>query len=328
MKGNMLLGYGRGSVGDVTFYRRDGKQCARARNRSPRNPKTNPQLITRAIMATVNRAYSAGKAIFDHSFEGKSVPGGNQRYFLKRNADHLRALLASDMAGTTVNLFKGVGPSTITPVPGLFCVSEGTLVQDFFQKTAAASAQVPAKVGIPAVADADETLAAYMSRLGLTPGDIYTFVAFGLNSDEVAFEVANGVGAGATENTGKFAFVRLTVIEPLVNKAQGLASAAKLGDFMEIESYGNIRGFAMLEIAPGASINVTDAITFSVAAISVRSYGIIRSEDNSGLRSTEYMEYATYAHDEGLNSDYILAAWQQGSAKLGDSSLILEGGSF
>ena len=47
-KGNLFLGMGRGSVGDVTFYRADGQQLSRARNRKPRNPKTNAQLIQRA----------------------------------------------------------------------------------------------------------------------------------------------------------------------------------------------------------------------------------------------------------------------------------------
>ena len=40
-KGNMLMGYSRGSVGDVTFARIKGQQIARARNRNPKNPKTN-----------------------------------------------------------------------------------------------------------------------------------------------------------------------------------------------------------------------------------------------------------------------------------------------
>ena len=69
-KGNLFQGMARGSVGDVTFTRVNGQQVARVRNRKPKNPRTNKQLYQRAIMATVMRAYSAGRAIFDHSFEG------------------------------------------------------------------------------------------------------------------------------------------------------------------------------------------------------------------------------------------------------------------
>lgn len=69
-KGNMFLGMARGKVGDVVFYRADGQQLSRVRNRNPRNPRTNAQLFQRAIMATVVQAYAAGKELFDHSFQG------------------------------------------------------------------------------------------------------------------------------------------------------------------------------------------------------------------------------------------------------------------
>ena len=39
-KGNMLLGFSRGSVGDLTFYRRNSQQVTRARARVVKNPKT------------------------------------------------------------------------------------------------------------------------------------------------------------------------------------------------------------------------------------------------------------------------------------------------
>ena len=70
-KGNMLQGMARGKVGDVVFSRLNGQQISRVRNRQPYNPRTNKQLIQRAIMATVMLGYSAGKEIFNHSFQGK-----------------------------------------------------------------------------------------------------------------------------------------------------------------------------------------------------------------------------------------------------------------
>ena len=72
-KGNLFQGMGRGKVGDVVFSRLNGEQISRVRNRHPKNPRSNSQLFQRAIMATVMQAYSAGKAIFDHSFEGYAV---------------------------------------------------------------------------------------------------------------------------------------------------------------------------------------------------------------------------------------------------------------
>ena len=89
-KGNLFQGMGRGKVGDVVFSRLNGQQIARVRNRNPKNPRTNAQLYQRAIMATVMQAYSAGIAIFDHSFQGKEVGAQNQRRFMALNAKLLR----------------------------------------------------------------------------------------------------------------------------------------------------------------------------------------------------------------------------------------------
>ena len=44
---NLVLGFGRGKVGDLVFYRREGQQITRARNRAPKDPKTDKQLAQR-----------------------------------------------------------------------------------------------------------------------------------------------------------------------------------------------------------------------------------------------------------------------------------------
>lgn len=104
-KGNMFLGLSRGSVGDVTFYRNQGQQCARARNRAPRNPKTYAQLVQRMILATASKAYSRMKSITDHSFQGVSYGAESQSYFLKRAMEDIRNFVAESLA---------MAPATIT----------------------------------------------------------------------------------------------------------------------------------------------------------------------------------------------------------------------
>lgn len=93
-KGNMFLGMSRGSVGDVTFYRNRGNQVARARNRTPMNPKTEAQTIQRMILATASKAYSRMKGIVDHSFQGVQYGGVSQSYFLKRAMEDIRNWVA------------------------------------------------------------------------------------------------------------------------------------------------------------------------------------------------------------------------------------------
>jgi hypothetical protein len=92
-KGNLFQGMARGAVGDVVFSRLNGQQVSRVRNRQPANPQTNAQLYQRAIMATVMQAYSFGKKIFDHSFEGKKKGSECQNAFLSLNSLKLRSAI-------------------------------------------------------------------------------------------------------------------------------------------------------------------------------------------------------------------------------------------
>lgn len=90
-KGNMLLGQARGSVGDLTFFRRNGVQITRAKVTQVANPRTLPQLIQRMIFATAAVAYSRLKSICDHSFEGVQYGTKSQARFMSLNLDRLRA---------------------------------------------------------------------------------------------------------------------------------------------------------------------------------------------------------------------------------------------
>lgn len=90
-KGNMLLGQARGSVGDLTFFRRNGEQITRAKVTQVANPRTAAQLIQRMIFATAAVAYSRLKSICDHSFEGVQYGTKSQARFMSLNLDRLRA---------------------------------------------------------------------------------------------------------------------------------------------------------------------------------------------------------------------------------------------
>lgn len=89
-KGNMLLGQARGSVGDLTFYRRDGQQITRAKVRRIANPRTSLQIIQRMIFGTVVEAYKRTKSITDHSFEGVQAGAKSQSRFMSLNLKRLR----------------------------------------------------------------------------------------------------------------------------------------------------------------------------------------------------------------------------------------------
>ena len=309
-KGNILLGMGRGKLGDIVLTRIDGQQIARPRNRQPKNPRTNKQLYQRAVMATVMQDYSAGIKIFDHSFEGKAVGAANQRYFMKLNAKKLRAQIAADIDGDVAvasQIGRVVAPGVSSPVPACLQVSEGSLINTLFGGTT-----------IPAALQ-NETVAQYCTRLGLVAGDLFTFVAF------VVPESASTLFTLLTDNTNyskqfncNFMFARYKV------KPDAFASDVaieNLGQILELSesNFNPLYSFDSLLITDG----IPDIGTM-VSIDGVGSNGWIRSRENEDLRSSCTLKF--FGHEFGIASKFALAAWKQGSANLGDSDLILEGG--
>ena len=85
-KGNIILGYLRGSIGDITFFRAKGQQLSRARNRAPANPRTVPQMDQRAKMACAVKFFSqVGSNFFKYAFEGKKEQESYFNAFVKNN---------------------------------------------------------------------------------------------------------------------------------------------------------------------------------------------------------------------------------------------------
>lgn len=85
-KGNIILGYLRGSIGDITFFRAKGQQLSRARNRAPANPRTVAQMDQRAKMACAVKFFSqVGANFFKFAFEGKKETESYFNAFVKTN---------------------------------------------------------------------------------------------------------------------------------------------------------------------------------------------------------------------------------------------------
>lgn len=311
-KGNLFLGMGRGSVGDVTFYRADGQQLSRARNRKPRNPKTNAQLIQRAISATIVQAYKAGSVIFDHSFEGKSVPAGSQRAFLSTNMRKLREQVLSEMnLAAGQQLSSVVSPRAVYPVPNAYRISEGSLIQNLFKKNSDANDNL---VALPVIPNQGETISAYLTRLNIVPGDIFTIVSFGVIPD--AEERESLVSPQCT-----FGFMRLTVKESAATSTEA-ALTATYQDIFDIDSTGAVLPSSRV-ITQGIGIADID-----IAASEVGGIGVIRSNENSGLRSSSDLWIPSGGSITplwGVSPANLLTAWSQDSGSV-DSELILEGG--
>ena len=181
-KGNMLLGYARGSVGDLTFYRRNAQQITRARSRVVKNPKTLAQQMQRAIMRTAVGAYGVIKNICDHSFEGVSYGADSYAKFLKLNLDMLRSLAAA--GGENTKSFLPSGFNGLVAMPWI--LSKGTISWNGIDTdTSALTRDVISFVGSypPSVTIDTITYAQFCDMCRLQQGDQITLISALQRSD-------------------------------------------------------------------------------------------------------------------------------------------------
>lgn len=325
-KGNLFLGMGRGSIGDVTFYRADGQQLSRVRNRRPKNPKSEAQLYQRAIMATVVKAYQAGKAIFDHSFQGFSVGAQCQRQFMSLNAKMLRQLVATDINTPLkgdAQKARVVAPGVSVPVANPFIISRGSYQQNLFAYDEAHdSYEMPG-------AQSEETVAAYATRMNLIAGDIYTFIVFAERSD-IAYQSPNWDDALASLNYCNFGWVRLIVKSGLTNVSDKLTSLGQLFNFESSGGDFDTTRISLESLSPDEPIGMRNLIASTATGYTYTgAIGVIRSRLDQDLRSDSELNviYGTTAEEMfGIASEYILDEWINSTTNVGNSELILEGG--
>ena len=330
--GNPFLGYSTGSVGDVTMYRRDGKLVMRARNRNPKNPKTEKQQYQRAIMATVLLAYKQGSEIFDHAFEGVQTGSRCQARFMSLNLRKLRTALAEDLVNPDLPLNPNLGkarvvaPGSITTTPWEFIISQGTYSQNLFTKSADSHDDPIFTMPAPS---AGQSVADYANAQSLIAGDIYTFVLLTPNLDDVVY-IAPGdeVSGYATVYNTRFSFCRLVVREGLETVTDTLVS---LGQLFEVTKSAEVTAdISSLPLSTSFGVS-----TFSTMPdnINMGAIGVIRSREDQDIRSSSQLWLGSSAGDSsdyidgtGLTANWILDAWQGASEQVGKSKLILEGG--
>lgn len=346
-KGNLFQGMARGSVGDVTFSRLNGKQIARVRNRNPRNPRTNPQLYGRAIMATVMRAYSAGREIFDHSFEGVSVGAASQNRFLSLNNRVLREYLAADInnnqtANKSINTF--VGPKVQSPVPGRYVISEGSLDAGLFGAYYAGGGTGRIDYSGLTAPGSGVTAAAFFGNLvtqgKITADDLYTICVFYCDPSSVPlFEIRERTEPSTKQYATSFIYARLRPNMALLEATElagsslqviGTSGTATGAGVFYIDSYGGT-GDASSFANNLSELLFSDPINIDLVGDDLYgTIGVIHSKVNTTLRSSSEMVPSgwTVSADTpfGITAPVILDAWKQGAAQVGTSDLILEGG--
>ena len=206
-KGNLFLGQARGSVGDVTFTHIAGTQVARARNRSPRNPRVPSQMLQRIVLNSASKAYSLMQPIVNHSFEGVQGVARNQQRFMQLNTSAFRDKLADVIANPTEEAalastahsfsFKG----DFYPQLNEYLISEGTLPRQVVRCKSASSPNFQLRMPVN-LADVI-SYADVIQALDVQPGDQLTFIGLG-----------HQYGSAETyDQVSAFAFARV-ILEP------------------------------------------------------------------------------------------------------------------
>ena len=315
-KGNMLQGMARGKVGDVVFSRLNGQQISRVRNRQPYNPRTNKQLYQRAIMATVMQSYSAGKEIFNHSFQGKAVGSACQREFMKINAKELRSAIATWLEDTHEGMEllgapKVVAPNAVAPVSNELIISDGTYTQTIFSVD-----REEGQFGLFKSAAANATVADFAAQLGLVAGDYYTIVIFGATKN--VYNYGDGVDKAKTTYPAYINWCRLVVKESALTSTTEYSNVGQLFDIDEFKGFSiDLTQMNNTERNTMNINNLTPSTDWTLGA------GTIRSRKDSDLRSHSKI---TIMDDTGIQPEKIVEVWKNRTTALGDSDLILEGG--
>lgn len=339
--GNLLLGLGRRSIGDITLYRTRGQQRARARVREVANPRTMKQLATRAIMSNVSQLYSLGRSIFDHSFEGYPVGQENQLRFQKVNIARLRSLVNSDIEqelppeGSPQSRIGVRGVSNGVPFAGLQ-ISEGSLVQDVFTFNAVDDVTSFDFMSLDAE---DTTVAKFINRRGFKNNDIFTFVAFCANhKGNTLVDYSDSSTPVGNENyyqmyQTEFYYLQLRVPANAETDTTAITANVKFSDIFEV--YGANQSAEVplggRSIDGNEGIKWTDVITgIGTSGTEWQDYpgcwGCIRSRFNTDLRSTSFLEWQN--EDYGLSPFFLERAWGDSAGLQTSPSLILPGENF
>lgn len=262
-KSKSFFGLRKGSTKTLTFQVVNGQQVTKDRVSYVKNPRTGAQMDGRCLMATASAAYSAMRAIVDHSFEGVTYGQKSMSKFIADNYALLKLDVANGDANFGYNEYRERGLK-----PGQWKISEGTLpdaTPDYDITVDDSNIQLAwAFTGLTASSTASD----FAEAMGIGVGEMQT-VCF-------MFKAKDGV-------TWRFGFVRIKC-KAIGNVA---LTTSNYEDYFVVES--NLGTETAEATTGGFNFNYADANTDDNSDI-VK--GVINSKKSAAgwLRSTCYME--------------------------------------
>lgn len=179
-KDNLFLGFARGKVGSIVFYRAKGEQITRALNAAPSNPQTALQLLQRVCFKSSSVAYSLFQDITDHSFEGVDTGTPSQSRFAQRNIALMRDQLADVInSGDEEEILTSSeanfdAKADVYPPFRPFIMSEGHAPVAPFEWSVVGTTE--SYLALPVSGSTDPTYDDVINALGLQRGDQLTFL--------------------------------------------------------------------------------------------------------------------------------------------------------
>lgn len=290
--GNLLLGYGRRSIGDVTFYRAGGQQRSRARNRNPHNPRSEKQAIQRMVLSAAAKMASAYEPIVNHSWEGIQVGQPSVQHFrsLAMNALRTSAVNAINrVQGYTTGQFPIKGAPIVGSCEGIR-ISSGSLGINGISSINATLFNYTLGEALAKSITTQEQYVAELKKLSLLPGDQLTFVVQSINTNIVAatFQLDGGTVYNYAD---RVQFCRIVFVSELPeNFSGGLIVGTTFNPLLIKETQGALPNVAENEEG-GASFLEFDFS--SVIEGEIEMAGVIRSQkqlDGKFKYSNSYMK--------------------------------------
>lgn len=304
-KNNLILGTGRGKLGDIVFYRTGGEQRFRTRVR-PTNPRSNAQLLQRCVVSTAVKLYSEIITVADHAFQNFDGKLKNHQRYMRLNIKLLRNMALSNIVSWSpiefkdTNLGNYVGKDGEYNVVNPLYVSEGDLAQIVYEfKNGATGNLIPA-IGYSYAQEnykyEDITYQDMCDFLSVDPGDQVTMIAF----------------IGEPDN----AIIEHTIIGRVVMMPKNGDMSEKFFGNKEQrnpEDYGQVT----INVSPLNDTTTTPSIQ-SVGNIyptaMIKAYAVIRSkfENNKWKRSTQQIVVKSTAQNtatlESAMATYLKAS--------------------
>lgn len=300
-KSKSFFGLRRGSTKSLTFSVYEGQQVTKDRVTEVKNPRTPSQMNQRMVMATALAMYSAGKEIFDHSFQGVTYGAKSMNKFLADNVKLIRANVLANGTDFQANVYGNKAA-----LPGAFKLSEGTLpaVPQGSVSMPNDGAQMAIKIGVGETIKVSDVKA----FLGLSDGDFFTLI--GLRGGKTYIDVGNKEQPNASD----LCFVRFYIPVGQDNTTITVENFATLFT----PEYRNCAGAVLASSGAGAVTSWTVTVELSGALnVYTQVAACIKSAQINGVwaRSTAYWMYerpnAAVNYEEALSTyplgkDYIL----------------------